>query len=361
LPSGELELKGRLDAQIKIRGYRIEPQEIEQAALKLDGISDAVVIAFDDANQNKYLNLYYCETADNSGEAGSQRLKDHLLEFLPHYMIPANIVRMDRMPYLPNGKLDKKGFQKVLTEDSVSPRECIAPVGDLERSIATIWREVLSVEQVGTRDNFFDLGGNSLGLILVSNKLTTLLGHPVPLVDLFRYPTIESLVGYFQRDERENVEQQQWRAPQLHSDIAIIAMEGRFPGADSAAEFWAMLRTGVEGITSFSVDELIESGVNAEYLSRSNYVRAKGIIDGTEFFDADFFGYSPKEADCMDPQSRLLHQCAWETLEQAGYTPSSYDGAIGLFAGSSSNLAWMTQFVGGQSDALNAFEPVSLN
>jgi amino acid adenylation domain-containing protein len=361
LPSGEIELKGRLDDQIKIRGYRIEPREIEQAALTLAGVSDAAVVAFDDANENKYLNLYYCYRPDCDGAVSIQQLKNHLQQTLPHYMIPANVVHLDQMPYLPNGKLNKNGLRKAPAEGPAAPRNSIAPVGDLEKSIAGIWRDVLKVEQVGRRDSFFELGGNSLGLILVSNKLGTLIGRPVALVDLFRYPTIESLVEYLQGGERKNLVQQTWRAPQLHSDIAIIAMEGRFPAARNVDEFWTMLATGVEGISSFTVDELIGSGASPEHLSQANYVRAKGIITETEFFDADFFGYSPREADCMDPQSRLLHQCAWETLEQAGYDPSSCDSAIGLFAGSSSNLAWMTRFFGQGADTLKAFEAVTLN
>lgn len=117
------------------------------------------------------------------------------------------------------------------------------------------------------------------------------------------------------------------------SDIAIIGMSGRFPGANSLEEFWQNLRDGVESISRFSEAELLAAGVSPAVLADENYVRAGTILDNADRFDAAFFGFSPKEASILDPQHRLFLECAWEVLEQTGYTDGHRDAPIGLYAG----------------------------
>jgi phthiocerol/phenolphthiocerol synthesis type-I polyketide synthase E len=120
-------------------------------------------------------------------------------------------------------------------------------------------------------------------------------------------------------------------------DIAIIGMAGRFPGAANVDEFWENLRSGVESISFFSDEELIDAGVNPAVLSDPNYVKAAPILEDPEWFDASFFGYSPREAQFLDPQHRLFLECAWEAIEHAGYDAEAYPGAIGVYAGSAMN------------------------
>lgn len=90
---------------------------------------------------------------------------------------------------------------------------------------------------------------------------------------------------------------------------------------------------GESGLTLFSDEELRAHGVTPDTLKQANYIKTKGIVDDHEWFDADFFGYTPNEAECMDPQIRLLHQCCWQTLEHAGCDPATFTGAIGIYAG----------------------------
>ncbi|HYV13350.1 MAG TPA: beta-ketoacyl synthase N-terminal-like domain-containing protein, partial [Pyrinomonadaceae bacterium] len=123
----------------------------------------------------------------------------------------------------------------------------------------------------------------------------------------------------------------------MKNSIAIIGMAGRFPGAASVDEFWRNLRSGVESISFFSEQELIRAGVDQTQLRAPGYVKAKGVLEGSDLFDANFFGFSPRDAETMDPQRRVLLECAWHALENAGYTSESYDGPIGFFAGSSIN------------------------
>ncbi|MBT8332073.1 MAG: type I polyketide synthase, partial [Deltaproteobacteria bacterium] len=114
---------------------------------------------------------------------------------------------------------------------------------------------------------------------------------------------------------------------------AIIGMAGRFPGAKNIDEFWQNLRDGVESISFFSDEELVASNIDSETLTDPNYVKAGGVIEGAEFFDAQFFDFTPMEAQTMDPQHRIFLECAWEALEDAGYDASKYTGSIGIYAG----------------------------
>jgi acyl transferase domain-containing protein/acyl carrier protein len=114
-------------------------------------------------------------------------------------------------------------------------------------------------------------------------------------------------------------------------------MAGRFPGANDISEFWRNLQGGVESITFFSDEELQQAGVEAARLKASNFVKAKGAIENGDMFDAAFFGFTPREAEIMDPQHRLFMECVWSTLEDAGYDPETYPGAIGLYGGEGMN------------------------
>lgn len=116
-------------------------------------------------------------------------------------------------------------------------------------------------------------------------------------------------------------------------EIAIIGISCRFPGAKNINEFWDNLKNGVESISFFSDDELLAVGIDPTLLSKSNYVKANAILSDVENFDATFFGISPREATMIDPQQRLFLECAWESLESAGYNPENNKTSIGVYGG----------------------------
>jgi acyl transferase domain-containing protein len=124
--------------------------------------------------------------------------------------------------------------------------------------------------------------------------------------------------------------------------VAIIGLAGRFPGAHSVAEYWRNLCNGVESLTVFSNEQLLDAGVTAAQWSNPNYVRAGGIVEDADCFDAQFFGLNPREAEIIDPQQRVFLECAWEALEDAGYDPAMFAGDIGLFAGAGLNTYSVT-------------------
>ena len=117
------------------------------------------------------------------------------------------------------------------------------------------------------------------------------------------------------------------------NDIAVVGMAAHLPGAADIAAYWANLVGGVESIRALSEAELLAAGESAARMRKPNYVPAAAVLEGFEQFDADFFGFSPKEAAIMDPQHRQFLEVAWEALENAGHPPENFPGAIGVYAG----------------------------
>ena len=242
-------------------------------------------------------------------------------------------IRMESLHAEPESELIKPSVSHGLST--------LAPMGsEYEQKIREIWQQVLGVEQVGLYDNFFDLGGNSLIALQVISRLKKAFHQPVPAVALFEAPTISALVTYLhpepetkQEDQRALLNKRRARARSTVNapDIAIIGMTGRFPGAASVEQFWDNLRNGVESITFFTPDELLKAGIDPALLHDPSYVRARPVLsdEQVQHFDASFFGYSPREAELMDPQHRLFLECAWEVMERAGYDTSTYPGRLG--------------------------------
>lgn len=138
--------------------------------------------------------------------------------------------------------------------------------------------------------------------------------------------------------------------------IAIIGMAGRFPQAPTLQQFWENLFQGKEAISFFSEQELEQAGFPLELLRHPNYVKARGVLENADLFDAGFFGYSPREAETTDPQIRLFLECAWEVLESAGWNPEKFPGMIGVYAGMSfSSYVWQLAGEGVDGDSVSAF------
>ncbi|MEU3556123.1 type I polyketide synthase, partial [Streptomyces fragilis] len=127
-------------------------------------------------------------------------------------------------------------------------------------------------------------------------------------------------------------------------EIAVIGLACRFPGAADAQEYWRNISSGTECITVLSREELAAAGVPQAHLDDPDHVPAHGVLEGADLFDAEFFGFNPREADLMDPQHRVLLECSWHALEDAGYDPKAVPGPVGVFAGAyySSYLAQLT-------------------
>ncbi|SEL61840.1 Acyl transferase domain-containing protein [Roseateles sp. YR242] len=129
-------------------------------------------------------------------------------------------------------------------------------------------------------------------------------------------------------------------------DIAIIGMSGRFPDAPDVETFWRNIRDGVESVRRYSDEELRQRGVPDEVLADPHYVKAGVPFDGVDLFDAEFFSYTPRDAQTLDPQHRIFLECAWAALEHAGYDPQRYPGSIGVYAGTGASVYLMRHLLG---------------
>jgi acyl carrier protein len=118
-------------------------------------------------------------------------------------MVPAHFVALERMPLTPNAKIDRKALPAPDAAQAAQA-EYVAPSGELEGVVAALWQDVLGIEKVGTRDNFFDIGGHSLLVVRLHRSLAEVVDRPLSLTDLYRFPTIESLVSYLESDGRSD-------------------------------------------------------------------------------------------------------------------------------------------------------------
>ncbi len=202
---GVLEFRGRVDRQVKFRGYRIELGEIEAALEAVDGVTSAAVLLRDDGAEGSgrdrggpgldtaWLVGYVVGTGVATDEAS---LRARLRASLPEYMVPSRIVRLERMPLTPNGKIDRRALPAPAGSAAGVSGEGPEPDTDLGKTIAECWRQVLRIERVGIDDNFFDIGGHSLLVVQLHRLLSERIEAPLSLVDLYRFPTIRRLVEH---------------------------------------------------------------------------------------------------------------------------------------------------------------------
>ncbi|HXK10272.1 MAG TPA: phosphopantetheine-binding protein, partial [Vicinamibacteria bacterium] len=189
---GGLEFLGRTDDQVKIRGFRVELGEIETALRRLEGVADAAVVARG-AAVDRALVAYVVAAGEAAAEAG---LRVRLRESLPDYMVPSTFVFLDRLPVDANGKLDRRALPAPAVPGGAADAAAVPPRSPVEEAVAAAWREVLGLERVSVHDSFFDLGGHSLHLVQVHGRLRARFpDRDLPVVDLFRHPTVASLAA----------------------------------------------------------------------------------------------------------------------------------------------------------------------
>ncbi len=197
---GALEFLGRRDRQVKLRGFRIELGEIEGALRALPSIQDGAVVLDTDSAAEPRL-VAFC--VPNQGEeVEPNQLLSFLRERLPDFMIPSQLVPVPNPPLTPNGKLDRDALSIPESAPTNSQRATTSSGSKSEQLITAIWMEILEIETPDLDSNFFDLGGHSILLIQVQNRLVARLGRPVPMLDLFQYPTIRTLAAHLDSSPR---------------------------------------------------------------------------------------------------------------------------------------------------------------
>jgi amino acid adenylation domain-containing protein len=347
---GKLEFLERHDQQVRIRGRRIQISQVETVLQQQPEVDD-VVVSFQTSDK-KLIAYIVPAPAPSQNQAAEQSLREglqaKLKQILPEYMVPADLVLLKKIPLLPDGRVNARAFP-VVEHESPSSNQTNLILSEAEQAIAAIWKRVLKLEKVGIDDNFFDVGGHSLVIPEVHQALEGAFGTSLNIVELFQYPTARSLAECLQakkakpdRGQSVSIDEPVQTPPATGTQgFAVIGMAGRFPGANNIEEFWQNLQSGTESISDFSDEELRAAGVNEELLASPAYIKRGSVVANAELFDAGFFDISAREAELIDPQQRVFLECAWEALENAGYTAKSYPGKIGLYAGSGANTYFL--------------------
>jgi acyl-coenzyme A synthetase/AMP-(fatty) acid ligase len=188
LPGGELEFLGRIDEQVKIQGYRVEPNEIVNA---LDGHADvqtSAVIARETQGSEKTLIAYLVLCQGSKVTAAA--LREHVSTRLPHYMVPASFVRLEALPVTANGKVDRDALPSPDSSNRLPDENFMAPPTLIEQRLAAILSQLLHVQHVGAKDNFFLLGGHSLLGTQLLTRIRQAFGVDLTLLSLFDHPTL---------------------------------------------------------------------------------------------------------------------------------------------------------------------------
>ncbi|MFJ9034763.1 amino acid adenylation domain-containing protein, partial [Streptomyces sp. NPDC102274] len=207
-PDGALEYGGRSDDQVKVRGLRIEPGEIEGVLARHPAVRSAVVVAREDLPGVKRLVAYLVAEPGTDGESGVEKGPDlgdvraHVAAELPDFMVPAAFVVLDALPLTANGKLDRRALPAPEYGTDGTDREYVAPRTATERTLCGIWAGVLGVERVGTEDDFFDLGGDSILALQVVSRVRGTLAVALPWRTLFDRPTVAGLAGLVERQDK---------------------------------------------------------------------------------------------------------------------------------------------------------------
>ncbi|TGV27307.1 amino acid adenylation domain-containing protein, partial [Mesorhizobium sp. M00.F.Ca.ET.186.01.1.1] len=296
LPDGSLQFVGRKDDQVKIRGHRIELAEVESALKDFSPVKDVIVTETKEKNESA-LAAYLVVDSGFNWTACKAFLKTRL----PHYAIPSACYRIPEIPYTSNWKVDRKALVQMQKEPLHLLEHTTEPKSKLEAKIAETWKNVLEIERVGIHDRFFDVGGDSINIIRLCNELKAEMNTDVPVQTIFTYPTIHELANYFHakatgesRTAKPSAEKP--KAAKLRTvdiqdtDVAIIGMAGRFPGAADKEQFWRNLVSGNEAIKFYSDEEMEALGIDRELWNNPHYVKAKGKLDDIDCFDAEFFG-----------------------------------------------------------------------
>jgi amino acid adenylation domain-containing protein len=200
-PDGTIEFLGRVDNQVKISGYRIELAEIETVLMQHPSVQSAAVIARQDVPGEKKLVAYLVHRGVG---LSTNELRAFLARKLPPYMLPSAFVSLEALPLSPNGKLDRSALPAPQAADAGNLAGPVSPQTEMELKIADVWRRVLGLKEVSVKDNFFDVGGDSLQLLEAHAELQKVISSDLSLTDLFEYSTVTALAQHLAVGEKSS-------------------------------------------------------------------------------------------------------------------------------------------------------------
>jgi acyl carrier protein len=203
LADGRIEYLGRMDRQVKIRGFRIEPGEIEAALAELESVREAVVVDREDKpgkDTPGHRRLVAYVTPRDGASIRSRELRRALQTKLPPYMVPSTFVALDELPLTAHGKIDRAALPAPPVAQLELEKSFAPPRNSVEQVLAEIWQQVLNVERIGIREDFFEMGGHSLLAMQVASRVREDLGIELPIAAVFSCPTVAGLGEYLLQD-----------------------------------------------------------------------------------------------------------------------------------------------------------------
>ena len=343
---GVLEYHGRADRQVKIRGYRIELDEVEAQLSALPQVQECAALApADDAGERRlhaYVRLARGAVADMAV------LRRALAQTLPDHAVPGVWTFVDVFPYNNSGKIDRNA----LAAGVAVPAPVVAGT-TLEQRLSAMWQELIGCGSIDADVPFMELGGTSLLAVRFITRLSRAAAVKVPVADFFAAPTVRLFSAYLRDCHADAM--RRWageaaaatlkhgrraqRAAPPAMPVAVVGMACRVPGANDLETFWENIRNGRDVLRKDDAAGVASSGK----------VPVSGWIEDADAFDHAFFRYTPGEAATIDPQQRILLECAWHALEHAGIDPARSDSCIGVYASVAAN-SYLTRNLAGYAE-----------
>ncbi|SDD51981.1 polyketide synthase PksJ/polyketide synthase PksN [Paenibacillus sp. CF095] len=363
LACGEIEYLGRIDNQVKLHGFRIELDEIESRLNQYPGIRESAIVIHNH-QEHVQLRAYFVR----NGQAGHRNLvlkelRSYMKKWLPAHMVPSVFTEIESIPLTPNGKVNRLELSKRNEVQPDRKTKTTMSETETEQVIVTIWKDVIGVNEINMEDGFFDVGGDSFTAVTAADRISSKLDCEIKVTDLFEYANIRELSKFildlkregqhhvevksppeaiqtplYSTDENRKIGNQQNDYPDYVEDsVAIIGISCQFPDANDYRQFWENLREGKESVRLLSDEKLEELNIDKKLIDNPAFVPIQLTIDGKELFDPEFFKISPKDAEMMDPQMRLLLLHSWKAVEDAGYCSNDIPNTA-VYMSSSNNF-----------------------
>ncbi len=272
LPDGNIAYLNRVDSQVKVRGYRIEVNEIESVILNHKQVEQAVVILTKDHTSNDSLVAFYVGKLEDNIE-----LKKYISIYLPSYMIPEVIIRLDEIPLNINGKLDFKKLTEISNQYKIKPIDENETFSETALIVKSAFCDALGIKRIGLRDNFFDFGGNSLKAMNLISLLYVRKRAGVPLVYLYKFPRVKEIADYIDCASFMNVQNKE------HSYMQLGNPEGRktlfmFPPALGYALAYNHLSTLLDDVQLYSFNYVDSADTLQYYVTLINELQPEGAL-----------------------------------------------------------------------------------
>ncbi|MQU75442.1 AMP-binding protein, partial [Sinorhizobium medicae] len=322
LADGSIAVTGRIDRQVKIRGHRVDVAAVETAMEHSRYIRQAAVVATEISGRVELIG-FVTKAEESAGEILREDVRMNVRDALDEAAVPYRVYTVSKLPETSTGKVDRRALETMASSATAALPSATRNQQSFERAVSDIWNDVLPG---GEGRSFGEAGGDSLSAMQLVTRLHQELQAEISLADISIEATQKSIL-HIARFRDTAGESKLTSVPSRRKGVAIIGMAGRFPGCDSTDALWRGLLRNEVFLTTSTNDP-------PKLAERDHFVTIGAFIDDHDYFDADFFGISEREASLMDPQHRVFLECSWHALENAGYAPTKVPYRTGVYSAS---------------------------